>query len=1266
MQLQFWRSATLWRRLGWGAAAVVALWLLTWLSFPWAAKQLIEKQGSQALGRALTVGKVEFSPWTMELSLHDLALAGADGQPEPQVSIARIYIDAELSSLLRWGPVVDAIQLDSPHIRLAQLEPGKLDIQDILDKLGADKKEDSSGDLPRFALYNIEISDGRLALQDKVAGADHLLKDLQLKLPFVSSLPSKRQVKVQPELSFDLNGSRFASEAQSTPFAQDRKTAATLTVHDLDLKPYLPYWPASLPLKLQDAMLQARIDVAFEQHTDSVVRLSGKVQATGAKLQDLAGKDWLQWEALEIDLADVQPLAGVVKLGRVSLQKPSLALRLDANGQLLKFPEPAKPTADSAAPAPAQASAAVPAAAADPAAPDASTAAAAAASQGAQAAAPAAAAGPTPWKIEVAQWDVQQGQVSWTDETLKPAAEVKVRDLALSGRQVTWPMQGDSQFEGRLALAGFEGASHARLSGHGTLEVGQVGVVLEGVPFEVGRAYVSQFLQPLLRARAEGTAGLAWNKGRLFAVVPELAVQNLSLGEDKTPLAAWKRLAVENARVDMTQRTVHTELLQLDAPQVKVSRDRKGQWMYESWLRKAPVKDAAVAPKPKTGGAGAAEPAWTVLAEQTRIRDGVVLLEDGQAPRPVRVGLSSLNLDVKGLDSRMGKAPIDIKLSTQLLPVNTRGLLRPSKTDGKLDFTGQLHLAPQMAAEGRVQAQRLPLHLFESYMDGVVNMRMLSALASFDGKVRYADAGGSPSVQVQGNAGLHDVYVQTVHRTGTAEKTTMEAGEDLLRWKQLQLTGLALDMQPRKPLSVQVQKTLLRDFFARVVVQPNGRLNLQDLAGAPDTEVADASAGGDAEAQKVESKTGGTNTASVQVAPAATAPDPMAPRIVVGPVELKGGTVKFSDFFIKPNYTADLTELSGSLSAFSSVAPAAGQPPSMADLSIQGVAQSTASLDISGKLNPLVKPLALDITGKVRDLELPPLSPYSVKYAGHGIERGKLSVDVRYEVQPNGMLTASNKLVLHQLTFGDAVQGAPASLPVKLAVALLADSHGVIDLDLPISGSLNDPQFRLAPVIFKIIGNIIRKAITAPFALLAGAFGGDEKGGGDVKFPAGVATLDAEAKSQLEKIAKSLKDRPALKLTVAGSASTAQEAQGWKAANLKAQIANQGKGDEDDAALSDKERDSRLKSIYRKADIEKPRNMVGLSKSLPPEEMRKLLVEQLPLPPTAMQELAAARAMAVRSYLGQQGIDMARLFLGDSKADGKEAGAKAQLSLAVQ
>ena len=97
----------------------------------------------------------------------------------------------------------------------------------------------------------------------------------------------------------------------------------------------------------------------------------------------------------------------------------------------------------------------------------------------------------------------------------------------------------------------------------------------------------------------------------------------------------------------------------------------------------------------------------------------------------------------------------------------------------------------------------------------------------------------------------------------------------------------------------------------------------------------------------------------------------------------------------------------------------------------------------------------------MRELDLPPLSPYSVRYAGHGIERGKLSMDVNYKIAPDGQLTATNKLVLNQLQFGDEVQGAPASLPVRLAVALLADRNGVIDIDLPLSGSINDPQFSI-------------------------------------------------------------------------------------------------------------------------------------------------------------------------------------------------------------
>ena len=99
----------------------------------------------------------------------------------------------------------------------------------------------------------------------------------------------------------------------------------------------------------------------------------------------------------------------------------------------------------------------------------------------------------------------------------------------------------------------------------------------------------------------------------------------------------------------------------------------------------------------------------------------------------------------------------------------------------------------------------------------------------------------------------------------------------------------------------------------------------------------------------------------------------------------------------------------------------------MADLELRGRAQGTASLDITGKINPLAKPLALDVRAQMRDLELSPLTPYSIKYAGHGIERGKHSMDVAYVVQPDGRLTATNKLVVNQLEFGEAVAGAPAA-----------------------------------------------------------------------------------------------------------------------------------------------------------------------------------------------------------------------------------------------
>ena len=382
----------------------------------------------------------------------------------------------------------------------------------------------------------------------------------------------------------------------------------------------------------------------------------------------------------------------------------------------------------------------------------------------------------------------------------------------------------------------------------------------------------------------------------------------------------------------------------------------------------------------------------------------------------------------------------------------------------------------------------------------------------------------------------------------------------------------------------------------------------------------------------------------------------------------------FSDRFVKPNYSANLSDLTGKLSAFSSVAT--GGTPSMADLELRGKAEGTASLEILGKLNPLAKPLALDITGKVRDLELPPLSPYAIKYSGYGITRGKMSVDVSYLVQPDGKLTAKNKLVLNQLSFGDKVEGSTGSLPVKLAVALLSDRNGVIDLDLPISGSLNDPQFSVGPIIIKVIINVIVKAITAPFSLLAAAFGGGGDELGTVVFASGSAVLATDAKAGLDKVAKALTDRPSLRLTVVGTSNLDAERDGYKRARLDELVrAEKRRGVVTGGAasggtatavvtVSPAEYPALLKEVYKRADISKPRSLIGLAKDLPADEMEKLLLADIKVIDDTMQALALQRGVAVKEYLAVNDLPLDRLFLGainsgkanaraDVKADAK-------------
>jgi len=393
----------------------------------------------------------------------------------------------------------------------------------------------------------------------------------------------------------------------------------------------------------------------------------------------------------------------------------------------------------------------------------------------------------------------------------------------------------------------------------------------------------------------------------------------------------------------------------------------------------------------------------------------------------------------------------------------------------------------------------------------------------------------------------------------------------------------------------------------------------------------------------------------------------------IGDIKVSNGEVQFSDFYIKPNYSAHLTQVAGTVSALS--ATQAG------NVQFAARVENLAPVEIRGTLNPFARELSLDLTAKASGIDLPPLTSYSGKYAGYGITKGALSFEVHYKLDKR-RLTASNQLVLDQLTFGEHVDSPSATkLPILLAVALLKDGNGTIRLDLPIQGSLDDPEFSVWGVVVQIIVNLITKAVTAPFALLGAIVGGHGEELAFVEFAPGRADITPSAEEKLQTLAKALSDRPALKLDVGGRAPADVDRDGLKrvaldrALRAQKQKALVAKGESapslDSLTIDAAEYPTYLTAVYDDTKLpDKPRNAIGFAKEIPPADMESLLLASYGIDDESLRALANRRAATVKEWFaGKGGIASERMFVVAPKltADGiQDKGAPTRVDFAIR
>ena len=367
--------------------------------------------------------------------------------------------------------------------------------------------------------------------------------------------------------------------------------------------------------------------------------------------------------------------------------------------------------------------------------------------------------------------------------------------------------------------------------------------------------------------------------------------------------------------------------------------------------------------------------------------------------------------------------------------------------------------------------------------------------------------------------------------------------------------------------------------------------------------------------------------------------------------------MNFADFSTRPHFATGIQDLAGTVKGIS------GRPGARGELKLDGKVDRYAPVTIAGSMEFLAATRYADVKMSFKNMELTGLSPYSGKFAGYIIDKGKLSVDLGYHIVDR-KLEATHRVVINQLQLGDRVDSPEAtSLPVKLAIALLKDKDGVIDLDLPVNGSLDDPQFKLGPIIWKVVVNLITKIVTSPFKLLGSLFGGGDEVS-YIDFAAGSATLDPTGRGKIASLVKALDSRPALNLElpliVATDDDTAAIGAGkWHAALVDRAQQRLGKHAGDPGAVdallgAPKTYRALLEETYRESYGKKPEIPAAEPGATPAADKDAAAVAWLEsqlkpryVPDTRdLEALARDRANVVQStLLDGTGIDPSRVFV---------------------
>ena len=580
-------------------------------------------------------------------------------------------------------------------------------------------------------------------------------------------------------------------------------------------------------------------------------------------------------------------------------------------------------------------------------------------------------------------------------------------------------------------------------------------------------------------------------------------IDSIKLTSENTPdgLLAIKKIHIGPSHFDLQENNIAIKQVVIDTLLLDILRDQQGELAMLAPLAnsKTPESDTNTTQTDdakditvKDDASSQVTPPFMWSVEQVLVQNSHVNWLDKQPKKPAAIAVKQINIELNKLNQDL----------TSTLPFSINYFVDSSQ---KNTVVGDLVIAP-LKLNSHLTLAGIDLTSIQPYVAESVHIKLEKGRLFTDADFQLSEADDG---QIQGEfAG--NINIKAFN---SLDKVL---NKRLLGWNELSINPIKIDLNP---LAIDIGKIALTEPYFRVVIAKDRSVNLSKLSVEKATN------------KKEETpKTTSSNDA----------PLPLS----IGEVSLSEGSAYFADLSLQPQFGTAIEHMNGQISNLSS------DNTKIANVEIKGTIDDYATMLVKGKLNPLSNDLYTDLNVKFDKIDLTAFTPYSGRHIGYIIDKGKLNVQLDYKIKDN-KLEAKNRIILDQFNLGDTVKSDEAlDLPIKLALALFKNKDGVIDIDLPITGNLDDPEFKITAILLKTLGNLLTKAITSPFSAIANLAGSNTDNLNKIAFSLGSSELNLEQKEALKVLAEVLNKRPELVLEVRVNVDQKAEEKALKTYNL--------------------------------------------------------------------------------------------------------------------